>query len=120
MTHIKKYIVVPFVSPIEKPFENFIENADKKMSGAITDTKMSDDLKMKIYHQNLNKFLLKYDPNTYGVTPMLAKLAQSVTDFIDQNKEQDMSIQSSKVKQEILDSPIYKNQFTTPSSILKN
>lgn len=119
MTHFKKYIVVPFVSTIEKPSENFIENADKTMSDTITDTKMPDDLKMKIYHQNLNKFLLKYDPNTYGVTPMLAKLAQSVTEFIDKAKEQEKPNQA-YVKEELPNSPLFKNEFTTPASILKN
>jgi len=119
MFNFKKYLVVPFVSSIEKPSENFIENADKTMSDAIMDTKMPDDLKLKIYHQNLNQFLLKYDPNTFGVTPMLAKLAQTVTEFIDKKKENGEPFQA-QIKQEVTDSPLFKSQLTTPTSILKN
>jgi hypothetical protein len=118
MTHFKKYLVVPYVSSIEKPSEDFIENANKTMSDAITDTTMPDDLKMKIYHQNLNQFLLKYDPNTYGVTPMLAKLAQSVNEFIYKNQRHEEPIES-QIKQEIPDSPLFKNNLVTPPSILK-
>ena len=69
-------MVVPYVNTIEKPKEIFVENADKNMTDVITEMNISDDLKMKIYHQNLSKFLLKYDPETYGVTPGLVKLAQ--------------------------------------------
>ena len=62
-----------------------------------------DDLKMKIYHQH--QFLLKYDPNTYGVTPMLAKLAQTLNEFINKNERHEELIEA-QIKQEIPDSPL--------------
>ncbi len=87
MANFRKYMVVPFVNKIEKPAESFVENADKNMSEIIKNPEIADDIKMKLYHQNLNKFLLKYDPETYGVTPTLAKLAQNVTDFLERKND---------------------------------
>jgi hypothetical protein len=87
MSNFKKYMVVPYVNKIEKPTESFIENADKSMSDIIMNPEIADDLKMKLYHQNLNKFLLKYDPETYEVTPTLAKLAQNVTEFLERKND---------------------------------
>jgi hypothetical protein len=37
MTYFNKYLVVPYVSSIEKPSDDFIENANNTMSDAITD-----------------------------------------------------------------------------------
>jgi hypothetical protein len=66
---------------------------------------------MKLYHQNLNKFLLKYDPETYGVTPTLAKLAQNVTEFLERKIdfnpikiiEEKILIPKIEVKEELAD-----------------
>jgi len=78
---------VPYIKSIQKPNDSMIHNLDQNMTDVISNSKMSDDTKMKVYHQNLNRFLLKYDPDTYGVTPTLAKLAQIVIDFIDKKKD---------------------------------
>ncbi len=94
-------MVVPYVNKIEKPSDSFIENADKSMSDIIENSEMADDLKMKLYHKNLNKFLLKYDPETYGVTPVLAKLAQNVTNFL----ERKTSESNLAIKKEMIDPP---------------
>jgi hypothetical protein len=101
MANFKKFMVVPYVNKIEKPSDSFIENADKSMSEIIENSEIADDLKMKLYHKNLNKFLLKYDPETYGVTPVLAKLAQNVTNFIERNKSESKSA----IKEEMIDPP---------------
>jgi hypothetical protein len=111
MSNFKKYMVVPYVNKIEKPTESFIENADKSMSDIIKNPEIADDLKMKLYHQNLNKFLLKYDPETYGVTPTLAKLAQNVTEFLERKNdfnpikiiEEKILIPKIEVKEELAD-----------------
>ena len=106
MANFRKYMVVPFVNNIEKPSESFVENADKNMSDIIKNPEIADDIKMKLYHQNLNKFLLKYDPETYGVTPTLAKLAQNVTDFLERKndlREENILTPKVEVKQEIDD-----------------
>ena len=110
-------MVVPFLNPIEKPTENFIENADKNMTDVITDMKMSDDLKMKIYHQNLSKFLLKYDPETYGVTPALVKLAQTVMEFVSNKSKEPSQIETS-IKNEFITTPQFtpKNEKKEPNS----
>jgi translation elongation factor EF-G len=81
MANFKKFMVVPYVYKIEKPSDSFIENAEKNMSEIIENSEIADDLKMKLYHKNLNKFLLKYDPKTYGVTPVIAKLASKCNKF---------------------------------------
>ena len=94
-------MVVPYVNKIEKPSDSFIENADKGMSDIIENSEIADDLKMKLYHQNLNKFLLKYDPETYGVTPVLAKLAQNVTNFLERNTSES----NLATKKETIDPP---------------
>jgi len=96
-------MVVPYVNSIEKPNDSFIENADKNMTEIIKDPKIPDDLKMKLYHQNLNKFLMKYDPETYGITPTLTMLAKTVTDFIEKNKE----MKNSETKENI---PSFKKE----------
>ena len=85
MKYTKKYLVVPYVNTLEKPAENEIQNLDKNMTDVITDKNLADDSKMKLYSQNLNRFLLKYDPNSYGVTPTIAKLAQVVSDYLENN-----------------------------------
>jgi len=87
MNHSKKYIVVPYVKSIENPNDSLVNNYDQKMSEIINDSQLSDANKMKLYHQSLNKFLLKYDPETYGVTPTLVKLAKVVQDFIHTNDQ---------------------------------
>ena len=97
-------MVVPYVNMIEKPKESFVENADKNMTDVITDSNISDDLKMKIYHQNLSKFLLKYDPETYGVTPALVELARTVSEFVDKNNKEQIKADA-QIKIEPKDTP---------------
>ena len=111
-------MVVPYVNTIEKPKESFVENADKNMTDVITDMHISDDLKMKIYHQNLSKFLLKYDPETYGVTPGLVKLAQTVMDFVAKKQISETKEMETQIKYEPLTTPNFtpKNEKKEPNS----
>ena len=83
MNHTKKYLVVPFVKSIESPNESMVNNLDQNMSEIIEDKDLTDDNRMKLYYNTLNKFLLKYDPETHGVSPSLTKLAKIVEDFIE-------------------------------------
>ena len=111
-------MVVPYINAIEKPKESFIENADKNMTDIITDMNFSDDYKMKMYHKNLSKFLLKYDPETYGVTPALIKLAQTVSEFVDKQNKEENSIPL-QIKNEPTTSiltPDFKSEKKEPSS----
>ena len=108
MSGFKKYMVVPYVNSIEKPNDSFIENADRNMSDIIKDSKMPDDLKMQLYHQNLNKFLLKYDPESYGVTPTLVKLAKTVSDFIEHKNVS--HVEEPSIKNEKIFEPSIKNE----------
>lgn len=87
MNHTKKYLVVPFVKTIESPNESMVNNLDQNMSEIIEDKDLTDDDRMKLYYNNLNKFLLKYDPETHGISPSLTKLAKNVEDFIEKNNE---------------------------------
>jgi hypothetical protein len=87
MNHTKKYLVVPFVKTIESPNESMVNNLDQNMSEIIEDKDLTDDDRMKLYYNNLNKFLLKYDPETHGIPPSLTKLAKIVEDFIEKNNE---------------------------------
>jgi len=87
MNHTKKYLVVPFVKSIESPNESMVNNLDQNMSEIIEDKDLTDDNRMKLYYNTLNKFLLKYDPETHGVSPSLTKLAKIVEDFIEKNNE---------------------------------
>lgn len=103
MNHSKKYIVVPFVKTIEKPNDTMVNSFDKNMSDIISDSQLSDDNKLKLYHQNLNKFLLKYDPESYGVTPVLANLARVVMDFIQKNENIDQDLSTSLTFKDVND-----------------
>jgi hypothetical protein len=76
MNHTEKYLVVPFVKTIESPNESMVNNLDQNMSEIIEDKDLTDDDRMKLYYNNLNKFLLKYDPETHGIPPSLTKLAK--------------------------------------------
>ena len=67
----------------------------ENMSDIINDHHLSDENKMKLYHQNLNKLLIKYDPETYGVTPTIAKLAKLVLDFINRENDNNNDIEKS-------------------------
>ncbi len=87
MKHTRKYMVVPYINPLEKPTESAIQDLDKNMTDVITDKNLSPDNKMKLYSQNLNRFLLKYDPDSYGMTPTLSKLAQVVTEYLEKNND---------------------------------
>jgi len=84
MKYAKKFRVVPYVSnSLQKPSENYIEALDNKMKNIIANKTLPDDYKVKLYHQNLNKFLLKYDPESYGVAPSITKLIKIVGDYIE-------------------------------------
>ena len=111
-------MVVPYVNTIEKPKEIFVENADKNMTDVITDMNIADDLKMKIYHQNLSKFLLKYDPETYGVTPGQVKLAQTVMDFVAKKPISEFKEKETQIKCEPFTTPNFtpKNEKKEPNS----
>ena len=85
MNHTKKYLVVPYVQNLEKPSESYLENLNKNMSDIIQDKHLAADEKIKFYSKNLNNFLLKYDPDSFGVAPTLTKLAEIVTRFIENN-----------------------------------
>ena len=96
MNHTKKYLVVPYVQNLEKPSESYLENLNKNMTDIIQDKKLPADEKIKFYSKNLNNFLLKYDPDSFGVAPTLTKLAEIVTRFIENNNnpnvvEQDLT-----------------------------
>ncbi len=86
MQHTKKYMVVPFVNSME-PQETYIQDQDKNMSKVISNTNLSPDTKMKLYSQSLNRFLLKYDPNSVGMAPTLTKLAKIVTDYLENKQD---------------------------------
>ncbi len=81
------------------------------MSEIIEKSEIADDFKMKLIHKNLNKFLLKYDPETYGVTPVLAKLAQNVVNF----QERNTSEFNLPNKEELIDPPA--KSFKTPRKL---
>jgi hypothetical protein len=82
MNFSKKYIVVPYIKTIEKTNESMVNTLDKNMSDIITDKELNDVEKMKLYNQALNKLLIKYDPDTHGVSSAISKLAQIVSDFV--------------------------------------
>ena len=111
MIHSKKYRVVPYVNDIEKPTESYLENLDKNMSNIISDEKVPDDQKLKLYSKNLNNFLLKYDPDSFGTAPAITKLAKVVTKYLENNGntqkiEKDLDSlfsQSSLIKGDIFD-----------------
>ena len=94
---------MPFVKTIEKPNDTMVNSFDKNMSDIISDSQLSDDNKLKLYHQNLNKFLLKYDPESYGVTPVLANLARVVMDFIQKNENIDQDLSTSLTFKDVND-----------------
>jgi hypothetical protein len=114
MQHTKKYMVVPFVNSMEKPQDTYIQNQDKNMSNVITNTNLSPDTKIKLYSQSLNRFLLKYDPNSIGMTPTLTKLAKIVTEYLE--NKQDPKIIDNDLKNVIPDdSSSYTLDKTLPS-----
>jgi len=88
-------MVVPYVKSIENSDESMVNDLGKNMSDIINDHHLSDENKMKLYHQNLNKLLIKYDPETYGVTPTIAKLAKLVLDFINRENDNNNDIEKS-------------------------
>ena len=55
------------------------------MTDIITDITLPADQKMKLYNQNLNKFLLKYDPESFELTPALRTIAKVVTEYLEKN-----------------------------------
>jgi hypothetical protein len=92
MNFSKKYIVVPYIKTIEKTSESMVNNLDKNMSDIITDKELNDDEKMKLYNQALNKLLIKYDPETHGVSPAISKLAQIVSDFVLKEQKENQNL----------------------------
>jgi hypothetical protein len=87
MNHTKKFLVVPYVNNLEKPSDGLLQNLDKNMSDIINDKNLAPDQKLKFYSKNLNNFLLKYDPDSFGMAPTLTKLAEVVTKFVESNND---------------------------------
>ena len=82
MEHTKKYLVVPYVKNIEKPSESYLQNINQNMDQILYDNKLAPDIKLKLYSKNLNNFLLKYDPDSFGLAPTLTKLAKVITNYL--------------------------------------
>ena len=87
MNNTKKFLVVPYVNNLEKPSDGLLQNLDKNMSDIINDKNLPPDQKLKFYSKNLNNFLLKYDPDSFGMAPTLTKLAEVVTKFVESNND---------------------------------
>lgn len=82
MEHTKKYLVVPYVKNIEKPSESYLQNINQNMDQILYDNKLAPDIKLKLYSKSLNNFLLKYDPDSFGLAPTLTKLAKVITNYL--------------------------------------
>ena len=97
MNFTKKYLVVPYVQNLEKPSESHLENLNKNMTDIIQDKNIPSDQKIKLYNKNLNEFLLKYDSDSFGVTPTLTKIANLVTKFVEDNNSNNAQNELSNV-----------------------
>jgi hypothetical protein len=82
MEHTKKYLVVPYVKNIEKPSESYLHKLDQNMDEILYDNKLAPDIKLKLYSKNLNNFLLKYNPDSFGLAPTLTNLARVITNYL--------------------------------------
>jgi len=87
MEHTKKYLVVPYVKNIEKPSESYLQNINQNMDEILYDNKLAPDIKLKLYSKKLNNFLLKYDPDSFGLAPTLTKLAKVITNYLNNDND---------------------------------
>ena len=63
MKYATKFMVVPFVSKIPNPTENYLLELDNEMSKIVTDKELSVDEKIKMYNQTLKRFMINYTQN---------------------------------------------------------
>ena len=70
MKHSTKMMVVPFNNnKIENQEQKYLTDLDKEMSLVLSNTKLSDDEKIKLYQQALNKYNNKYDLYSQSAKP---------------------------------------------------
>ena len=69
-------------------------------------------MKLKLYSKNLNTFLAKYDPDSFGLAPTLTKLAEVVTKYLDSNKD------PLKLEQDL--KPLFDNTLNNESNYENN
>ena len=118
MNHTKKFLVVPYVNNLEKPSDGLLQNLDKNMSDIINDKNLAPDQKLKFYSKNLNNFLLKYDPDSFGMAPTLTKLAEVVTKFVKSNN--DPRTIDEDLKKNLFENPESERSILETDSILNN
>lgn len=70
MTSVSKWMVVPFVKPIERPVDSKIQDLDGQMSTILVNPKLDIHDKIKMYAQQLAKFDTYFDQETNGLQPI--------------------------------------------------
>jgi hypothetical protein len=71
-------MVVPYVKPIERPSDTKIQELDSQMSSILSNPKLNIHDKVMMYNQSLAKFQSHFDPDSYGESPALMGLANTV------------------------------------------
>lgn len=82
MKYAKKMMLVPYV-PLTTPEETKLGELNNQMSGIIKNKSFTDDEKIKLYNQALNKFIQLYNPKTAGLAPALVELITKLKTYID-------------------------------------
>lgn len=86
MKYAKKMMLVPYVPPTT-PEETKLGELDNQMSGIIKNKSFTDDEKIKLYNQALNKFIQLYNPKTSGLAPALVELIAKLKTYIDKENK---------------------------------
>lgn len=76
-------MVVPYVKPIERTTDSKVQELDAQMTAILSNPKFSINEKVTMYNQLLAKFQTFFDPATYGDSPQLTNIANTLSNVAD-------------------------------------
>jgi uncharacterized protein YwgA len=78
MNNISKFMVVPYVKPIERPADSRVQELDNEMTLTLSDPQLGIEEKIRRYGQALARFQTHFDPNTYNESPTSLDMADTI------------------------------------------
>jgi hypothetical protein len=78
MNNVSKWIVVPYVKPIERPADARIVDLDNLMTSIMANPKLTIEEKVREYNQAIMRFETFFDPNTYGESSTMLNMASTI------------------------------------------
>jgi hypothetical protein len=101
MSNFSKWMVVPYVKPIERPADSKVQELDKQMSMILSNPKLSIYEKVQMYSQSLSKFQSHFNPDSYGESPTMMNLSNTVdllAENMDKMAKEKAEVDKSKLK----------------------